>query len=251
MIVKKLFAVLLIGTSAFAAQAKGIVDNATFTVRLGYSLGGTAPVGLPNTIRSLNSYHFRPNFLLGLDMNSTIDQRWGWLTGVRVERKGMYVDATVKNYHMGIEYGGQSLEGYYTGHEVTEEKQLMITVPVQATYHLCHNVSLRLGPYISFVMSKKFEGYAYDGYLRVNEPTGDKVVMGNTPNNRGSYDFSDRMRSLQCGLNFGADWRFYRQVGAFAELSWGLNGIHHSDFKTIEQTLYPIYGTIGLTYRIK
>ena len=251
MTVKKIFAALLIGVSALTTQANGLIDDAVFNVRLGYSLGGMAPVGLPNTIRSLDSYHLRPNFVLGLDMNNAIDSHWGWATGIRIERKGMYIDATVKNYHMVIERGGQALEGYYTGHEVTEAKQLLITVPVQATYNLCQNLSLRLGPYVSFVMSKQFDGYVYDGYLRVNEPTGDKVVMGNTIADRGSYDFSDRMRSLQYGIDFGVDWCFYHQVGAFAELSWGLNSIHHSDFKTIEQKLYPIYGTIGLTYRIK
>lgn len=248
---KKLLAVLLIGTSALAVQAKTLIDNATYTIRLAYSLGGTAPVGLPNTIRNLESYHLRPNFALGIDMGNTIDNHWGWLAGVRVERKGMHVDAKVKNYHMAIERGGQTLEGYYTGYEVTEAKQVLITIPLQATYKLCPDISLRLGPYVSFVMAKQFDGYAYDGYLRVGNPTGDKVVMGNTPADRGSYDFSDRMRNLQYGLNFGADWRFYRQMGAFVELAWGLNGIHHSDFKTIDKTLYPIYGTIGLSYKIK
>ena len=158
MTVKKIFAALLIGVSALTTQANGLIDDAVFNVRLGYSLGGMAPVGLPNTIRSLDSYHLRPNFVLGLDMNNAIDSHWGWATGIRIERKGMYIDATVKNYHMAIERGGQALEGYYTGHEVTEAKQMLITVPVQATYNLCQNLSLRLGPYVSFVMSKQFDG---------------------------------------------------------------------------------------------
>ena len=60
----------------------------------------------------------------------------------------------------------------------------------------------------------------------------------------------DDMRSFQFGLTVGVDWAFYRQLGLSADLSWGLTGIHRSDFKTVEQTLYPIYGTIGLFYRI-
>ena len=53
------------------------------------------------------------------------------------------------------------------------------------------------------------------------------------------------------GVTVGVDWAFYRRWGLSADLSWGLTGIHHSDFKTVEQTLYPIYGTIGVFYRIK
>ena len=34
-------------------------------------------------------------------------------------------------------------------------------------------------------------------------------------------------------------------------LNWGLTGIFPSDFKTVEQTLYPVYGTIGVFYRLK
>lgn len=30
-----------------------------------------------------------------------------------------------------------------------------------------------------------------------------------------------------------------------------LTGIFPSDFKTVEQALYPVYGTIGVFYRLK
>jgi hypothetical protein len=65
-----------------------------------------------------------------------------------------------------------------------------------------------------------------------------------------TYDFGDDMRTCQIGISVGIDWAFCRKLGLSADLSWGLSGIHHSDFKTVEQTLYPIYGTIGLFYRI-
>ena len=40
-------------------------------------------------------------------------------------------------------------------------------------------------------------------------------------------------------------------IGVSADLNWGLTGIFPSDFKTVEQTLYPVYGTIGVFYRLK
>ena len=36
-----------------------------------------------------------------------------------------------------------------------------------------------------------------------------------------------------------------------ADLNWGLSGFFKSSFKTLDQTLYPIYGTIGIAYKIK
>jgi hypothetical protein len=51
------------------------------------------------------------------------------------------------------------------------------------------------------------------------------------------------------GVTVGIDWAFYRRLGLSADLSWGFTGIHRSDFKTVEQTLFPIYVTIGFFYR--
>ena len=53
------------------------------------------------------------------------------------------------------------------------------------------------------------------------------------------------------GLDLGIDWLFARRVGMYADLQWGLTGTFRGDFKTIEQTLYPIYGTIGIMYKIR
>lgn len=53
------------------------------------------------------------------------------------------------------------------------------------------------------------------------------------------------------GIDVGADWYITKRWGAKAGLSWGLTGIFHSGFDTIEQTMYPIYGTIGVVYQLK
>ena len=64
-------------------------------------------------------------------------------------------------------------------------------------------------------------------------------------------DFSDDMRKCHVGIALGADYRIGKRIGVYADITWGLNGAFKSSFKTIEQTLYPIYGTIGLTYKLK
>ena len=94
-------------------------------------------------------------------------------------------------------------------------------------------------------------GYDYDGYLRGNTPVGPKVDLGHEDNTRGNYGFQDDMRKFHVGLNLGVDVKVYKQLGVFADLAWGLNGIFKKDFKTVEQTLYPIYATLGIVYQIK
>ena len=37
-----------------------------YQARVAYNLGGTAPIGLPATIRTLHSYTLQPNFSLGI-----------------------------------------------------------------------------------------------------------------------------------------------------------------------------------------
>ena len=64
-----------------------------------------------------------------------------------------------------------------------------------------------------------------------------------------------RSRQIQStdtqGVDFGIDWRLNNRWGICADLSWGLNGVFKKDFETIEQTMYPIYGSVGITYQLK
>ena len=126
----------------------------------------------------------------------------------------------------------------------------MLTVPVMAAFHVGDDVRLKVGMYASYVLSRQFEGYAHGGYLRVGGPTGAKINIGEAPGQRGDYDFSNHMRRLQVGLTVGCDWTLCEKWGGYLDLNWGLNGIHHSNFKTIEQALYPIFATVGATYNL-
>lgn len=247
---KTILTLLLVAT-AITAGAERSLGGLEYTARLGYNIGGTAPVGMPATIRSLNKYELQPNLSLGVDVQKHLTPKWGVMTGLHIDKKGMEVDATVKGYHMTMTKGGDEIEGYYTGNLVTKCDEWVLTLPVMATFDVGKKVMLKCGPYVSYVASKTFKGHVYDGYLRRLLPIGEKIEMGNTDETRGTFDFSDKMRRLQTGVDIGADWHIGRHWGAYADLQWGLNGVHHSSFKTIEQTLYPIYGTLGVTYRLK
>lgn len=236
--------------TAVPAAAQGGLEMLQLKARVGYSIGATAPMGIPATIRSVESFRLTPNFMLGIDVMYPLTEKLGLQAALHYDIKDMDSEVTTKGYHMKVNMDDDELEGVYTGHVRQKVRQRMLTIPLQLTYELSRQVQLKGGPYLSFLLSKEFSGYAFDGYLRKDNPTGAKVVMGDREGEWATYDFSDDMRSLQFGLAVGVDWTLCRQLGLSADLSWGLTGIHRSDFKTVEQTLYPIYGTIGLFYRI-
>jgi len=244
--------IITILLSLCTAQAKcgNIFDNITYYARAGYSVGGTMPIGMPETIRGLSKYTFKDNVALALDAYMPIKGRWGLMGSFHFESKGMKTDARVKNYRMEMRQGSETLKGRFTGNVVTNVSCWALTLPLHATYDVGGKVRLKLGPYFSYLLSNTFDGYAYDGYLRVGNPTGEKVEMGTDKASRGDYDFSDDMRKWQFGVGAGADWYFSQRFGAYLDLTWGVTGVFKRDFKTIEQTKYPIYGTIGITYKL-
>ena len=164
----------------YTVQSFGIelFDNLRFQARIGYNLGGTAPVGLPAEIRSLEKFKAKSNLLVGLDAYKPLADKWGIMAGFHYENKGMETDARVKNYHMEMRYTDRTIEGMFTGNVVTKVEEWMITIPLQATYDISPNVRLKAGPYLSYVVLNDFSGYAYDGYLREGDPTGQKIELG-------------------------------------------------------------------------
>ena len=247
-IILALATALLLPNNATAGNA---LDDIEVKVRIGYNIGGTAPLGLPATIRSVDAYRLTPSFMVGMDVMLPMDDKWGLMTGLRFENKGMDGDVTTKNYYMEMVKGNNYLAGRYTGGVSQKVKEWMITLPVMGTLRLGQKVQLKAGPYVSVLLGKDFSGYVFDGYLRQNDPTGPKILMGHEENERATYDFTDDLRTFQMGMEVGADWQVHKRIGVSADLNWGLTGIFKSDFKTIEQTLYPIYGTISVYYKIK
>ena len=229
----------------------GTLDSLQLKARAGYSIGGTTPIPLPETIRSIESYSLTPSFMVGVDAMLPLTQQWGIMTGLHFENKGMKASVTTKAYFMEVVKGDQKMSGLFTGHVEQEVKQWMLTLPVQATFTLSQKVMLKGGPYVSFLLGKGFSGIASDGYLRKDTPTGPKILMGNREGEWATYDFDDDMRSVQFGIGIGVDWQVYKRLGVSADLNWGLTGIFPGDFKTVEQTLFPVYGTIGVFYRLK
>lgn len=105
---KKLIIALFMLLSMSSVKAEGLAgDSLSVTLRFGYHLGGTSPVGLPSSIRSMNNYTLMPNFQWGGDIERRLSPLMGIAVGLRFENKGMQVDARVKNYHIAIVQGSQ------------------------------------------------------------------------------------------------------------------------------------------------
>lgn len=241
----------LIGLMSVMGVRAGVIDSVDVRLRIGYNFGGTSPLSLPASIRSIDA--FRPTFspCIGAEMTIPVVRgQWSVVGGIRLENKGMDAEVTVRGYRMAMVKGNSQISGLFWGHVSQEVSQWMLTVPVSFQLSIS-DFRFRLGPYVSLLVSKEFSGIASDGYLRQGDPTGPKIEIGNKEGEWATYDFSDDMRSLQWGVGIGVDWQMSSRLGLSADLHWGLSCIFQSDFKTVEQTLYPIYGSVGVFWRIE
>lgn len=214
--------------------------------RLGFALGGTSPLPIPQEIRSINKFRPEGGLSIGVDGFKLLNRQWGIMTGLRFFIEGMYTEANVKNYKMSIAMDNEVLKGHFTGTDVTETKMTGLTIPFLAIYRVSPRWTFNLGPYISYHTSHSFKGSVYNGYLRENDPTGQKINISS--DNPATYDFSEDMRNFFWGLEFGFDCRVRNHLNVFGMVDWGLNGAFQSDFNTIAFTMYPIYATFGLAY---
>lgn len=249
---------LLVCLSAISIHAQedrnhGIVWSSLhgleYSVKAGVSIGGTLPIPFSEEIRSIDSYN--PTIAIALEGYARkwfdTNKNWGVTVGIRLENKSMKTDATVKNYGMEIiGDGGERLKGYWTGGVNTKVKNSYLTIPILATYKLTKRWNIMLGPYVSYLIDKDFSGSVYDGYLRENEPTGEKVEFTNGKS--ASYDFTNDLRKFQWGLQLGGEWRAFKHLNVYADLTWGLNDIFQKDFNTITFAMYPVYLNVGFGY---
>ena len=218
-----------------------------YRIKAGFNIGGSSPLPLPAEIRALNSY--QPGLQIALEANAIkwFDKKWGTSLGLRFERKGMSTDARVKNYFLIMDSPDQGrLEGMWTGNVKTKVSTSAVTIPILAMYKVAPRWDLKFGPYVSFLIDKEFSGAAYDGYLREGDPTGEKVVI---EGEEASYDFSTDLRNVQWGLDLGAEWHAYKHLLVYTDLTWGLNSMFPSDFKSVSFDMYNIYLTLGFGYR--
>ena len=86
----KIYNKLIIGAflmllTSLPVAAEGFFDDVEMKARLGYSIGGTAPLGMPASIRSIEAFHVTPNFQIGFDVAKPLSGQWGVQTGLMLK----------------------------------------------------------------------------------------------------------------------------------------------------------------------
>jgi len=253
---KKIFlAVLAIfGISSFGFAQENVSGNfftrdMEYQVKANFSIGGSAPLGIPKEIRKISRYN--PTLVLGLEADATKgvsdNKKWGIRVGIRAEEKGMKTEAVVKNYFTEVIQNDGKIKGYFTGTVETDIKNTYVTMPVSVVYKVSPRWKLYGGLYASILVDKNFSGYVSDGYLRQDTPIGTKVAFEN--GTKANYNFSDNLRLFQWGGQLGAEWHLSKHFILFPELNYGINGIFKSDFKSISFALHNIYFNLGFGYK--
>lgn len=244
----KLTLLLVIGCT-FVLSSQDVQENRfEHKIIAGFNIGATSPTSIPEEIRSIDSWwpQFTPQ--LGYNIKYKFNEKWGLGSGISLDYKGMGVRATVKYIYTNIviEDGSKNaLEGYFVGKNETVVKLAYATIPLYATFNINDNWQLRAGGYASYLFSGKFSGTASDGYIRVNEPTGEKVEI-----TKASFDFNDKLRNFDFGFILGAEKRVNHKFDIYGNLNWGLTSIFRSDFRAIDFNMYNIYLTVGLAYKL-
>lgn len=215
---------------------------------IGANFGGTSPLPLPAEIREIRSFNPRFNPMGQVSALYWLPgtNRWGISAGVRLESKGMNTGATVKNYGMEIIQEESRVSGNWTGKVRTHYQSTQLSIPVLANYRLNDRLRMSVGPYFSYALHNDFSGEVFDGYLREGDPTGNKVVFEDGA--EAEYEFSSDLRKFQWGVQCGASWLAFNRFSLQADLTWGLNDVFKSSFKTVTFSMYPIYLRIGAGY---
>lgn len=227
---------------------RSILRGLEYEVNAGVNIGGASPIPLPAEIRHINSFSPHLNLQIGTTVTKWIlpDRKWGVALGLRLETKGMETGATVKNYGMEIIQDGTKVSGRWTGDVRTKYSTQQLAIPITAVYRFSKRFKMNFGPYLAYAFTNNFDGYVSNGYLREGDPTGKKIIFGE--DNRATYDFGDELRAFQWGLQLGCSVKALKRLQVNANLTWGLNDIFKSSFKTVTFNMYPIYLNVGFGY---
>lgn len=244
--------VLLCSSYSGFAQEK---EKGTFTHKLvvGYHIGGTMPLPLPEEVRKISSYwpQFTPQ--LGYNISYQVGEKWSFESGITLDWKGMGARDKVKYMYTDVIMDNDNIKGYFTGRNETTVKIAYVTIPVRIAYDLNPTWKLRGGGYFSYRNSSEFSGTVWDGYLRKTGDTHDiinseKILIPNK--NDAVFDFGKDLRNFDMGVSLGFEHLFPGRFGIYGDLTYSLTPVFPSDFTGINLKMRNIYFVIGASYRL-
>lgn len=223
--------------------------NIDYELDAHFSIGGSAPLGMPTEIRKIESYN--PNLQLGIGAHATKwlgdNSNWGVRLGVSANTKGMETKARVKDYSTEVIIDKLYMKGVFTGLVETKVENTYLTIPLSTVYRLSKRWSLYGGPHMSFALNPGFDGYVSDGVFRQGDATGDKIIFDG--DSQAAYDFSDSIKRIQWGMQVGGEWALKKNLMLFSHLDYDFNDLFKKDFNSLTFSLHNIYLNIGFGYK--
>lgn len=187
------------------------------------------------------------NFAIEGNVLRRIDDKWGIMSGLRFETKGMSTGAVVKNYGLTIDVSSGdetgTIKGVFTGNVNTEVKNEYLTLPLLVTRDLSERWFVKAGPFFSYLIKGGFTGSVHDGYIRDQNPIGNKIGVEHA-----TYDFSKDISRFDWGAEVGAEWRAYSDFSVYGDLTWSAKSIFKRGFESIAFKMYNVYLNLGFAY---
>jgi len=244
---KYIIAILLLlsATSLYAFDN----DKLEHRIVAGFNLGASAPTSMPREIRKIEAWWPQFATQLGYNIMYHPNNKWGVGAGILLDYKGMGTKVRAKYIHTRVEYQGDILTGYFVGKNKTEVKTSYVTVPLFGIYKINEKWRVKAGGYAAYAYSTTFRGDVYDGYLRVDDPTGEKIEF-EKGGNKASFDFSDDVRTFDFGLLFGGEMKVNHKFNIYGNLNWGLRPIFSKEKRVMDFNMYNIYFSLGLAYKL-
>ncbi len=243
----KLIVILICLANIVYSQGNSQSGELNVEVRAGVTIGGISPIPMPVEIREIIKYSPEFNAMIETQITKWFSEKLGVSSGIRFENKGMETSSRVKGYGTKIINNGNEVGGYWTGCVVTIAKISYLTVPLLMNLQLHNRVRMQFGGYYSYTMTGKFAGKVYDGYLRENTPLGQKIEFKDEQ--YAAYDFSDNLRKTAYGIQLSTQWLATNNLFVLTQFTFGLSNIFEPDFKTVSFDMYPIYLSVGASYR--
>ncbi|MEA4978996.1 MAG: porin family protein [Petrimonas sp.] len=235
--------------SLFTLKAQETVNKKIeWSMGVGFNIGATAPLSVPQEVRSIDLYSPNVNPNLRLNAIYNFDEKWGAGIGLQYETKGMRVKSQVKHMYINfVPVGGDpktdNLEGYFVGKNSSEISNSYLTIPIYATYRISNKWRLKGGCYFSNTLKSKFTGSVSDGYLRIYSPVGDKQIIDFE-----EFDFSEDVRDYDIGFILDAEYKLTNRISITGGLSWGMMPIFYSERSPMQFKMRNYYGAFGISY---
>jgi hypothetical protein len=231
-----------------AVAQEHLLGNFDFSLKAGFNIGGTAPMGIPAPIREIKSFNPLISLSLGGEVSYWLNAQWGVSTGVGFENKGMSTVARVKEYALLLKTDEGELQGLFSGEVKTGVHNGYMTIPLSVTYHTDKNINLLLGFYYAYLLTPSFTGSAYNGKFRTGNE-GSEYNMEMTEPAAFPDSFSEALNKHDYGISGGIEWYAFKHFFVAGELDWGLRSIFPHSFKGIDMSMYNLYFKASFGYK--